>query len=313
MHVCFDLRKIDFQAFERPVVTLGTYDGVHLGHQAIIRRLIEKSREKERVGVVVTYEPHPQSVVAAQDAPQILTTLEEKLELLEGLGVDETVVLNFDQQLKEYSAQQFIKEILVGKLNAGELVVGDDHAFGKNRTGRIDLLKDAALRHGFDVEVVSARRADGIKISSTRIRHELKAGEFAKAKSLLGHSYPMSGAVIKGKGRGRSLNYPTLNLNVGSEKLLPRDGVYSVRAELEEGKYGGMLYIGPRSTFQDDTRSVEVHLFGLEGDVTDSRVKLWAEAWVREPKNFVDSKQLKNQLRSDEKRIKEMLRTDRSN
>jgi len=193
------------------VVTLGSFDGVHLGHQAIIKRIIEKSKGKKRMGVVVTYEPHPQSVVAPHDAPNLLTLLDEKLALLEKLGVEETVVMNFDEQLREYSAEEFVEKILVRKLNIGDLVVGDDHAFGKNRAGKIELLRKAALGYNFDLEVVSALHVDGTRISSTRIRKELEAGEFAKAKSLLGHSYSVSGTVTRGKGRGKRLDYPTLN------------------------------------------------------------------------------------------------------
>ena len=167
MHVCFDIRKVDFRAFDRPVVTLGSFDGVHLGHQAIISRLIEKSEEKRKIGVVVTYEPHPQSVVAPDDAPGLLTTIEERLKLLESLGVEETVVMTFDEELRHYSADEFVERILVEKLNIGSLVVGDNHAFGKDRAGGIDLLKRATLVHDFDVEVVPARYLDKIRVSST--------------------------------------------------------------------------------------------------------------------------------------------------
>ena len=295
------------------MVTLGSFDGVHLGHQTIIRRLIEKSKEKKRAGVVVTYEPHPQSVVAPDDAPSLLTTLEEKLALLEKLGVEETVVMNFDEPLREYSAEEFVDKILVRKLNVGDLVVGYDHAFGKNRAGKIDLLKQAAFKYNFDLEVVSALRVDGIRVSSSRIRKELEAGEFAKAKNLLGHSYPLSGTVVRGKGRGKSLGYPTLNLEIPARKLLPQDGVYSAGVQLEAKGYVGMMYIGPKPTFGDNTWSVEVHLFGLERSVSDLRLELFVESWVREPKKFADPEHLKDQLKSDEKRIKEMFRIDRSN
>jgi riboflavin kinase/FMN adenylyltransferase len=312
MHVCFDIRKIDYQAFDKPVVTLGSFDGVHLGHQAIIRRLTEKSREKEKLGMVVTFEPHPQSVVASKDAPRLLTTLEEKLELLEGLGVDETVVMNFDQKLKDCSAGTFVEEILVEKLNVGELVVGDDHAFGKDRAGRIDLLKGEALKHDFGLEVVPALETGGKRISSTRIRRELEAGEFSTAKSMLGHSYPIFGSVIRGEGRGRTLDYPTLNLEVSPRKLLPRDGVYSTRIEVEETYYQGMLYLGPLLTFGEQTHRVEVHVFGFKGQQNERKIKLWMEDWVREPRKFEDVDRLKKQLISDEKTVKEMLKTDRS-
>lgn len=313
MHVCFDIRKVDFQAFEKPVVTVGSFDGVHRGHQAIIGRLIEKSEEKKKAGVVVTYEPHPQSVVAPLDAPSLLTTLKEKLVLLEKLGVKETVVMNFDEQLRECSAEEFVDQILVRKLNIGDLVVGYDHAFGKNRAGKIDLLKQAALKYNFDLEVVSALHVNGIRVSSTRIRKALEAGEFDKAKNLLGHSYPLSGTVIRGKGRGKSLGYPTLNLEIPSRKLLPQDGVYSVSVQLEEKDYLGMMYVGPKPTFGENIRSVEVHVFGLQKDVSDLKLELFVENWVREPKKFTHSQYLKDQLKSDEKRIKEMFHIDRSN
>jgi riboflavin kinase/FMN adenylyltransferase len=312
MHVCFDIRKIDYSAFDKPVVTLGSFDGVHLGHQIIIRRLIEKSREKGRLGVVVTYEPHPQSVVAPKDAPRLLTTLEEKLGFLEFLGVEETVVINFDQKLKDSPAEEFVKEILVKKLNVGELVVGDDHAFGKDRAGRIDLLKGEALRHNFGLEVISALEAEGMRISSTRIRRELEEGEFSEAKSMLGHSYPISGSVIQGEGRGKTLDYPTLNLQVPPRKLLPKDGVYSTRMKVMETDYQGMLYLGPRLTFGDQAHTVEVHVFGLKKQLREEKVKLWVEDWVREPRKFLDVDQLKKQLKSDEKTVKEMLRMNRS-
>ncbi len=292
---------------------MGSFDGVHLGHQAIIKRLIEKSKEKNRVGVVVTYEPHPQSVVAPHDAPGILTTLEEKLKLLEELGVEETVVMNFDEQLSEYSAEEFVEKILVRKLNVGDLVVGYDHAFGKNRAGKIDLLKETASEYNFGLEVVSALQVDGIRVSSTRIRKELEAREFAKAKCLLGHSFPISGTVIRGRGRGKSLGYPTLNLQVPSNKLLPQDGVYSVRVQLEGKTYVGMMYVGPKLTFGENTRSVEVHVFGLEKEASGFRVELFVENWFRGPKKFADPEHLKDQLKSDEKKVKEMFRIDSSN
>lgn len=313
MHVCFDIRKIDLKAFDRPVVTLGTFDGVHLGHQAIIRKLIQKAAENKSQGVVVTYEPHPQSVVSPEDAPRILTTLEEKLKLLEKLGVQETVVMNFDEQLKEWPAREFVEKILVGKLDVGHLVVGDDHAFGKGRSGKTGLLRRAASKHRFGLEIVAALHADGIRVSSTRIRRELEAGEFARAANLLGHGYPVSGAVVRGKGRGRELEYPTLNLKVPPRKLLPKDGVYSVRAHLGGRAYTGMMYIGPKLTFGEHARSVEVHLFGPADPSEVSSLEAFVESWVRSPQKFSDPDHLRSQLKSDEEKIKEMFRIDHSN
>ena len=308
MNVCFDIRKIDFQASDKPVVTLGSFDGVHIGHQAIIKRLIEKSKEESRMGVVVTYEPHPQSVVASSNVPLLLTTLEERLKLFEELGVEETVVMNFDDELREYSAEEFVDRILVRKLKVGYLVVGDDHAFGKDRAGRVDLLKKVASEYNFHLEVIPALHVDGTRVSSTRIRKEFEGGEFAGAKRLLGHNYPIFGTVVKGKGRGKKLDYPTLNIQTPSRKLLPKDGVYSARAQLDGKTYIGMVYIGPKPTFGDYTRSVEVHVFGLEKEVSGIRAELLVESWVRKPKKFADPEHLKDQLKSDERKIKEMFR-----
>jgi riboflavin kinase/FMN adenylyltransferase len=310
MHVCLDIRKIEYQLFDKPTVTLGSFDGLHRGHQAILKRMIEKSRERKRAGVVVTYEPHPQSVVAPGDAPLILTTLEEKIKLLEKLGVEETVVMNFDQDLKDSPPEDFIKNILVDKLNAGELVVGNDHAFGRNRKGGIGLLTQAGLQYGFDLEVVPALFLNRARISSSHIRKLMKAGEFAEATAMLGHPYPLTGQVVPGKGRGKSLDYPTINLQIDPKKLLPADGVYSTRVQLENKSYVGMLYIGPRPTFGEEERSVEIHVFGLDNNVVGFRAEVWVESWVREPKSFSDVGQLKEQIKSDEKAIKRLLPSD---
>jgi riboflavin kinase/FMN adenylyltransferase len=313
MHVCFDIRKVGYRAFDGPVVTLGTFDGVHLGHQAIIRSLMEKSRQRKRKAVVVTYEPHPQSVVSPGDAPGILTALEEKLKLLEELGVEQTVVVNFDKRLRECSPWEFVETILVDRLDVGYLVVGDDHAFGKGRCGKTSLLREAASRYGFDLKIIPALQLDGARVSSTRIRKELQEGRFAGAVKLLGHGYPVWGKVVKGKGRGRELEFPTFNLEIPAGKLLPPDGVYSVRGQIEGKEYAGMMYIGPRLTFGENVRSVEVHLFDMDRGLEIGRLELSIENWVRSPRKFADPAQLKGQLKSDERKIREMFRIDHAN
>jgi riboflavin kinase / FMN adenylyltransferase len=302
-----DLRKIRERTFEKPVVTSGSFDGLHLGHQAIIKRLKEKSKEMNQKAVVLTYEPHPQSVVAPVGAPLLLTTLEEKLMLMEKMGVEEIVVMDFDRELKEYPAEEFIERILAEKLDVGGLVVGNDHAFGKNRSGGMELLKKTSEKFGFDLEVVPAQHVNGIRISSSQIRKKLKAGEFSLAIAMLGHAYPLSGNVITGKGRGKSLDYPTLNLEIHPRKLLPADGVYSARVQLGGKSYVGMLYIGPRPTFGEDDRMVEIHVFGLDQNVVGSQVQVQVESWVREPMAFPDPNQLKAQIKSDEKEIKRLF------
>jgi riboflavin kinase/FMN adenylyltransferase len=315
MHVCLDIGKIDFHAFGKPVVTLGTFDGVHLGHQAIIKRLLERSKEKNKIGLVVTYEPHPQRVVAPESAPEVLTTLQEKLYLFKKSGVEETLVINFDEKLSRLPAKDFLEEILVKKLNVEEIIVGHDHAFGKNRAGGIELLKEASQRYNFRLEVIPPVYAENVpnhpekreRISSTKIRKELKGGDFSRGIRMLGHSYPVWGKAIKGKGRGKTLDYPTLNLHTPPGKLLPKDGVYSTEVKIEDRNYFGMLHIGTKPTFEDHSRSVEVHLFDMDQDLTNSEVHLFVESWIRESQRFATPDLLKNQLKKDEKKIKEMF------
>jgi riboflavin kinase/FMN adenylyltransferase len=313
MHVFLDIRKIDAQAFDKPVVSLGTFDGVHLGHQAIIKRLLERSKEKNKMGLLVTYEPHPQSVVAPESAPEVLTTLEEKLHLLEKMGVKGTWVINFDEKISELGAKEFLEEILVKKLNVGEIIVGHDHAFGKNRAGRIELLAEASKKYNFRLEVIPAVYTENFqpvgpeRISSTKIRKELKQGDFNQGIRMLGHSYPIWGKATKGKGRGKTLDYPTINLNTPAGKLLPKDGVYSTKVEIKEKDYFGMLYIGAKPTFGDNSRSLEVHLFDMDQDIIDPEVHLFVEGFIREPQKFDTPALLKDQLRADEKKIKEMF------
>lgn len=322
MHVYSDIREIDYKTFDRPMVSLGTFDGVHLGHQAIIKRLLQKAKEKNKTSLVVTYEPHPQSVVAPQTAPKILTTLEEKLYLFEKLGVEKTLVINFDSKLSQFKAEDFIEEILVRKLNVGGIVVGHDHAFGRNRSGKIELLSQASKRHDFDLEVLPAVYADDSsdeslqgkyvpmrreRISSTKIRKVFLEGDFNQGIKMLGHTYPIWGEVTKGKGRGKTLDYPTINLTTPSVKLLPKDGVYSSEVQIQNKNYLGMLHLGAKPTFGDNSHSIEVHLFDVGINQIDSKVCLFVESWIRKSRKFDTPTLLKDQLKADEKIIKQMF------
>jgi riboflavin kinase/FMN adenylyltransferase len=315
MHVFFDIAEIDLKAYEKPVVSLGTFDGVHLGHQAVIGKLLDKARETNKVALVVTYEPHPQSVVAPRSAPQVLTTLEEKLDLFEKLGVKEALVINFDSQLSRFKAQDFVEEILVKKLNVGGIVVGHDHAFGSNRSGNAELLAQAGRKYGFELEVVSPVYVEGPpggsgqeRISSTKVRKELKQGDFSRGMKMLGHSYPLWGKATEGKGRGKTLDYPTINLKTPPAKLLPKDGVYGTKVRIQKKDHFGMLHIGAKPTFGDSSHSTEVHLLDVELEQIESGVCLSVESWIREVRRFDTPALLKDQLKVDENKIKEMFR-----
>jgi riboflavin kinase/FMN adenylyltransferase len=307
MNVCFDLRKVDYFPFEQPVVTVGTFDGVHRGHQRIIKKLVGKAKRKKKKSVLVTFEPHPQSVVAPKSAPKILTTLEEKLFLLEKLGIDETLVLNFDKELSGYSAEEFIQKILIDKLNIGDLVIGYDHAFGRNREGRKELLRKASQKYGFGLETVLPVKNDDLPIKSTRIRKELLNGDFTKAIHMLGHSYPIYGAKIPGSGLGKKMGYPTMNLAVSEKKLLPQDGVYTSLVQIENSLYSGMFYSGKSFIFPNKGRSLEVNVFDYRPKNDVKKVGVFLLDRIRSNEKFENIDALKEQLRDDERKAKMFL------
>jgi riboflavin kinase/FMN adenylyltransferase len=311
MNVCFDLRKVDYFPFDKPVVTVGTFDGVHRGHQRIIKKLVGKAKRKRKKSVLVTFEPHPQSVVAPKSAPKILTTLEEKLFLLEKLGIDETIVLNFDEELSCYSAEKFIQEILIDKLNVGDLVIGYDHAFGKDRKGRKELLKKATQEYGFGLEIVPPVKNDGVPIKSTLIRKDLLGGDFGKAIHMLGHSYLIYGDKIAGSGLGKKLGYPTINLAVCEKKLLPQDGVYVTLVQMENKSYSGMFYSGKSSIFPNKARSLEVNVFDYRPKKDVKQVGLFLLDRIRSNETFENVDALKEQLRKDEKKAKKLFVKER--
>ena len=200
MHICFDIRKVPLDRLDKPVVTLGTFDGVHMGHKALLQKAVTQAQELGKKSVVVTYEPHPQTVVSPQNAPLLLTTLEEKIPLIEQLGIDELIIINFDQEFANLTARNFIDEILVDRLNPGHVMVGYNHAFGNNREGKVENLKEASQIHNFGLEVVEPVNARGEVISSSKIRRELSLGHFTRACQMLGHAYPIVGNVIYGSG-----------------------------------------------------------------------------------------------------------------
>jgi riboflavin kinase / FMN adenylyltransferase len=311
MYICFDLRKVKIKTYVKPVITLGTFDGVHLGHRAILERLKEKASKRKVKSIAVTYEPHPQSIVSPSDAPLILTTLEEKLDLLEEFQIDENVVIGFDQELANYTPDRFVQEILVGKLDVGAVVIGYNHGFGKNRTGNLELLKEEGKKRGFEVAVVPPVEYEKKPISSSRIRRSLKHGHFEDALKMLGHGYPLYGNLIEGRGRGKEMGYPTANLEVNSRKLLPPDGVYAAEAVVDNQKKQGMMYIGTNPTFGQKERGLEVHLFDFSQSIqVGEQLKVNLRSWVREEMKFDSVESLKKKLEQDEIEIKTFFRTN---
>jgi len=309
MKIFHDLTELE--AWEKPIVSLGTFDGIHLGHQAILKKLAKEKKERKRNTLLVTYEPHPQRVVSPENSPLILSTLKEKLNLLqtfpEGKELSGVLVIEFTKKFSLLSAEDFIEEILIRRLKVGELIVGENHAFGSNRSGGIELLKKASLKFGFELKVAPSVSCDKIRISSSRIRKEMLSGNFERACLMLGHSYLIAGKPIKGKGVGMEIGYPTINLEVPERKLLPKKGVYGVEVEIKDEKFYGMMYIGRKLTLDERKLSLEVNLFDYQGDEIPVIIMIYLQKWIRGERKFDSLEELRNQLTQDEKKIRQLL------
>lgn len=250
------------------VVTIGTFDGVHLGHRAVLDEIVHRARRFDRRAVLVTFHPHPLRIVRPEAAPPLLTTPAEKKVILAESGLDYAVFLPFTKVLQNYSARRFVEEILVGRVGMRELVIGYDHGFGKDREGTVETMRELGAELGFDVDVVGPVQAGVEPISSSRIRRALAAGEVVAAAGGLGRPYSLQGLVVLGMQRGRKLGFPTANIAVGDpEKLLPLEGVYAVQGWVDGAPVPGLLHLGPRPTFRGYPPTVELHLLDWSGDL----------------------------------------------
>ena len=302
------------QADARSVVTTGTFDGVHLGHRAIVAYLVERSRAVGGVPTVVTFSPHPREVITGERVP-LLTTLDERADLLEGLGVERFVVLPFSRALSQLYAEAYVEDVLLGQVGMREIVVGYDHRFGRGRAGNRETLERIGETRGFTVDVIPEQiygagegvagdgPSRGVTISSSTVRRLLlDDGDARGAADLLGRPYRLSGPVVKGDQRGRTIGYPTANVQPSDPaKLVPRTGVYAVRATLRDGAVvDGMMNVGVRPTFEaGGRRTVEVHLFGFSGDLYGQTLAVDVVARLRDEQKFAGVEALVVQLRED--------------
>jgi riboflavin kinase/FMN adenylyltransferase len=257
------------------VVTVGTFDGVHRGHWAVLQEIRRRALATDRRCVLVTFHPHPLAIVRPGDAPPLLTTPGEKKEILAESGLDYAVFLSFTPQLASFSPRRFVEEVLIGRLGVDELVIGYDHGFGKDRAGDASTLREIGRELGFAVDVVDPVAAVGETISSTRIRRAVAGGDMEWAAEALGRPYSLRALVVRGDGRGKTLGFPTANLSTpGGGKLLPPAGIYAVRGVLRRGTFLGALHLGPRPTFQGSPPSVELHLMDFDGDIYGEEVRV---------------------------------------
>ena len=299
------------RARDGTVITVGTFDGVHRGHVLVLDRTADRARHARLASVVLTFDPHPLDVVNPSAAPPLLTLWDEKLEALAQTRIDYVAVVPFTAELSAYSAEEFVDRVLLESFGMRELLIGHDHGFGRGRAGDVESLRMIGRRRGFPVEVVEAvLGSDGAPISSTVIRRAVAHGDLARASDGLGRRYSFSGHVVSGEGRGRLLGFPTLNLELASRrKLLPPHGVYAVHVEGRDAAYGGMMNLGPRPTFGDDTVTLEVHLFEAEGDWYGSTVRVEFFARLRDTIKFAGAAELVAQLQRDAEHARAALTT----
>lgn len=298
-----DIKKFDLKD---PVVTLGNFDGVHLGHQEIFKQVVAWALSTGGSSVVFTFEPHPLKVLAPQRSPKLLSTFREKMEQVEALGMDAVICAKFTHEFASQHPEDFVKDVLVGSLGAKHLFVGHDYAFGKNRTGDIDFLRDAGARHGFDLHVIGPVQVEGIVVSSTKIRKLVMDGEVCLASKLLGRPYSIEGTVIHGKSRGRDLGFPTANITTPNE-LPPKEGVYAVSAHIEGKVYKGAANIGKNPTFGDEPPSYEVHLLDFDGDLYGKFIKIRFIKRIRDEAKFKSVDELVKQIKKDVEQVRSIL------
>jgi riboflavin kinase / FMN adenylyltransferase len=281
-------------------VTVGSFDGVHLGHQAVLEEIDRRARAAGRASVLVTFDPHPLEVVNPDAAPPLLTTGPERLEILAQSPLDYVLILRFDRHLAGLSPESFVRDILLERCAVRELVIGHDHGFGRGRSGDVETLRRLGAREGFDVDVVPPVDFGGQHVSSSRIRRAVAGGDLLTARAMLGRPYGVVGRVGQGERRGRLLGVPTINLtDLSPRKLLPPDGVYAVMVEWRGGRVGGMMNQGTRPTFEDGRRSLEVHLFGFAGDLYGEWVRVEWVKRLRDIERFDSVEQLQQQLERD--------------
>jgi riboflavin kinase/FMN adenylyltransferase len=295
------------------VVTVGTFDGVHRGHWAVLQEIRARARATGRRSVLLTFHPHPLSIVRPDDAPPLLTTPVEKKEILAESGLDAAVFLRFTTTLSRYEPERFVEEILLERLRVEELVIGYDHGFGRGRSGDADTLRALGRRRGFTVDVVPPVSADDQPISSSRIRRAVARGAMDEASAGLGRPYGARGVVVRGDGRGRQLGFPTANLaGIDADKLMPPAGIYAVRVATRQGMYDGALHLGPRPTFQGAPPTVEVHLLEYEGNLYGEEIRVDFVERLREVLPFDSVETLICQMRADVERARSVLAENRS-
>lgn len=300
----------EFTRLDNAIVTTGTFDGVHYGHQKIISRLEELAKQYAGESVIITFFPHPRLVLFPEDNDlKLINTLDEKIELLEKSGIDHLLIIPFTKEFSRLSSLEFIQQILVDKIGTKKLVIGYDHHFGKNREGSFEHLKHYSTEYGFEVEEIPEQDINDVAVSSTKIRNAILDGNVTVANKYLGYNFSLRGIVKKGDQIGRTLGFPTANISLAeSYKIIPTDGIYAVNVFIKDRKLQGMLYIGDRPTVQGKSKVIEVNIFDFSEDVYDQLIKVEFLQYIRGDKYFNSLEELKDALAKDELSVRTALK-----
>jgi len=299
----------DFAEKDRcTILTIGTFDGVHLGHQKIIQRLNRIKAEENGKTAILTFFPHPRRVLNRGNEIKMLTTIDEKIDLLDKLGLDFLIIEPFTKEFSDLPAREFVKDLLVDQLKIKILVIGYDHQFGKNREGDYEQMKEFGEEFGFRLEKIPVHDFENVAISSTKIRKALENGNIEKANQYLGYEYFLTGEVIKGQGLGKKMSYPTINIHISEDyKLIPKTGVYTVKTRIGKKTVFGIMNIGFRPTVDGKYQTIEVHLLDFNADLYGENIRIRMLKRIREEKKFESLEALTKQIRKDEETAREWL------
>lgn len=290
----------DYKKEKKTILTLGTFDGVHLGHQKILKKLVVESINNNWESILLTFFPHPRMVLKQDSQIQLLNTIEEKSDLIEKTGINNLIIHPFDATFSELSAEDFVKKILIDQLNLGKIIIGYDHKFGKNRSADINDLIKLGKKYDFEVEQISVKEIDDISISSTKIRKALINGNIELANQYLGYKYSLKGKIVNGKKIGRTIAFPTANLEIEKDyKLIPKTGVYIVESIIHSKVVYGMMNIGNNPTLGANPKSLEIHFFDFNADIYNSNIRIELISRIRNEIKFDSIESLKKQLHKD--------------
>lgn len=290
----------DFHSTKKTILTLGTFDGVHIGHKKILERVIQNTENKEFESLVLTFFPHPRMVLQEKSEIKLLNTISEKIDLLEKIGIENLVIHPFDESFSRLTAEEFVKTVLINQFHIHKIIIGYDHRFGRNRTANIDDLIAFGQQYGFEVEQISVQEIDAISVSSTKIRKALSEGKMDLANDYLGYDYFLTGTITEGKKLGRTIGFPTANLKIDEDyKLIPLNGVYVVKSILNEETYFGIMNIGYNPTVGNDRLSIEIHFLDFNSNLYNQKIAVSILHYIRPEQKFDSIELLKEQIEKD--------------